>query len=295
MTTYTVIEGEVVSQNQDGTIHDFLPDPLGHTLGLISTDETIEFVWDYFPFEQVPTAFDGATALRYGGTRGYYSDTYSRPHVGARELRTIQGRWMQVDPIWPPEPAYVYAKCSPVSYSDPDGLSPGIRFTNCPPQVVGWFNKLCKKLKGLSPADQAAVNNCIAFESRGDCPSLSSSQWQCLRNYCDGGDVMCHWGQIPEHPGNAGYCTRRTAATELLGGMPFIDISLTLQPSNIGLSYFNDLIVIVDTHPLNFTWSGTVFLHEMGHACNVWHGPGRPVDWQCNDIMATCLYRQLWR
>lgn len=145
VTTYTVIEGEVVSQNQDGTIHDFLPDPLGHTLGLISTDETIEFEWDYFPYEQVPTAFDGATALRYGGTRGYYSDTYSRPHVGARELRTVHGRWMQVDPIWTRVSHYSYTDANPVSLVDPSGM-----FANgiaCPVwnEIIWKFCWQCRK------------------------------------------------------------------------------------------------------------------------------------------------------
>lgn len=163
VTTYTVIEGEVVSQNQNGTIHDFLPDPLGNTLALIAADESIEFDWDYFPYEQVATVWDGATALRYGGTRGYCSDNYSRPHVGARELRTIHGRWMQVDPMWPHERAYRYVNGSPVTQVDPTGLAAEscwplscdlfqLLWCWCTCNRDGQVMKSCESVRGLAPA-----------------------------------------------------------------------------------------------------------------------------------------------
>lgn len=77
--TDTTINGEIVSQDVDGTIHDYLPDPLGHTIGLINEDQEVEFEYDYWPYEEIPTTSDVVTPFRYGGTWGYYSDTFGRP------------------------------------------------------------------------------------------------------------------------------------------------------------------------------------------------------------------------
>ena len=62
------------------------------------------------------------TPFVYIAAYGYYYDSIDRDYVRARELMKKNGRWMQVDPLWPSERAFEYGNGSPLVFVDSLGL-----------------------------------------------------------------------------------------------------------------------------------------------------------------------------
>lgn len=76
------------------------------------------------------------------GTLGYFKDELTRLYVRARYLRVDLGQWMTVDPLWPVESAFGYARSEPVGVSDQGGLQSGDPYLDC------WYNLV---LRGITP------------------------------------------------------------------------------------------------------------------------------------------------
>lgn len=124
---YTVMDGEILSENRAGVERDYVPDPLGSTVALLDNTQTKTDTWVYWPYGEVKThTGTNATAFQFVGTLGYYQDSSTRTYVRARHLDTQKGRWMTEDPIgfdggdWN---LSRYARNSPVSAADSSGLS----------------------------------------------------------------------------------------------------------------------------------------------------------------------------
>ena len=99
-TTYTYLDGELVSENRGGTKRDYVPDPLGSTIALLDNSQTKTDTFSYWPYGEVASRTGtNATPYQYVGTLGYYRDSASRTYVRARTLNTSHGRWMTQDPI----------------------------------------------------------------------------------------------------------------------------------------------------------------------------------------------------
>ena len=127
--TYTVIDGEIVSENRGGVERDYLPDPQGNVVALLDSTQTKTDTWSYWPYGEVKARTGTTpTPFQYIGTRGYYQDSSTKTYVRARYLDTQKGRWMTEDPIgfdggsWN---LYRYAKCSPVTSVDVSGKMDG--------------------------------------------------------------------------------------------------------------------------------------------------------------------------
>lgn len=99
---YTVVDGEVLSENRASVKRDYVPDPLGSTVALLDNTQTQSDAWTYWPYGEVRTR-TGATAtpFQFVGTAGYYRDSSSRAYVRARTLRSDHGRWLTKDPLRP--------------------------------------------------------------------------------------------------------------------------------------------------------------------------------------------------
>src|SRR5438309_12090176 len=96
---YTVVNGEVLSENRTAVKHDYVPDPLGSTVALLDNTQAQTDTFTYWPYGEVKTRTGTtSTPLQFVGTLGYYRDSTSRTYVRRRMLRTDLVRWLTEDP-----------------------------------------------------------------------------------------------------------------------------------------------------------------------------------------------------
>ena len=123
---YTVLDGEIVSESRNGVIRDYVPDPLGSTVALLDSTQTITDTFTYFPSGTVASRTGTtATPFQFVGTKGYHADTSGKTYVRARVLEPQKGRWLTEDPIGttPDEGnLYRYVGNRPALFRDPSGL-----------------------------------------------------------------------------------------------------------------------------------------------------------------------------
>ena len=73
---YTVLDGEIISENRNGVERDYVPDPQGNTVALMDSNQTITDTFNYWPYgEQQSRTGTTPTPFRFVGTRGYYRDS----------------------------------------------------------------------------------------------------------------------------------------------------------------------------------------------------------------------------
>jgi len=115
------LEGEIVSCGSK----DLLTDPLGSLVKEISAGASLGGLVQLTPYGTLlPTSEEPSIPFIYVAAYGYYYDSIDRDYVRARELMKKNGRWMQTDPLWPGERAYMYCSCQPISKVDPTGRIP---------------------------------------------------------------------------------------------------------------------------------------------------------------------------
>jgi RHS repeat-associated protein len=145
---YTVIDGEVIAQERDGVRHQFVPDALGSTVALYDSAGTKTDTFGYWPYGE-SSERTGSTNLqfRYIGVKGYYTTNQNRIYIRLRNYNSLTSSWLERDRLNDVIIKYkyfvnsnrnvnsyysrfsnVYSYCgnSPVSLSDPSGLSPAI-------------------------------------------------------------------------------------------------------------------------------------------------------------------------
>ncbi len=120
---YIVANGQILAEGRDGAARRYAADPLGSTAALVNPTEAITDTFTYWPYgaERTRTGTT-ATPFRYVGTLGYYRDDAGHTYVRARHLSRRTGRWTSLDRATPEH--YIYAWLSPVTLTDPWGLSP---------------------------------------------------------------------------------------------------------------------------------------------------------------------------
>jgi RHS repeat-associated protein len=120
---YTVVNGQVIAENRDGVRKTYVPDPSGSTIALLDDKQKITDTFSYSPFGELKSRTGTTpTPFQYIGTKGYYTDPNNRIYVRARTYQPNYARWMTVDPLWPGESAYGYARNNPVNLVDVSGL-----------------------------------------------------------------------------------------------------------------------------------------------------------------------------
>ncbi len=125
---YTVIDGEILSENRNGVIRDHVPDSLGSTIALLDNTQTITDTFEYWPYGEVRSRTGTtATPFQFVGTLGYYTDANGRAYVRARYLCMDTTRWLTENPIgfkggdWN---IYRYVGSAPTTFVDATGLIP---------------------------------------------------------------------------------------------------------------------------------------------------------------------------
>lgn len=292
-TTYTSFETTTLHEDRDGVERDYLGDSLSSTAGLLNSSQVKAAEFWYWPYGSL-RASTGSSNSRFlfVGQLGYVSDTTTRYYVRSRGLNADLASWMQVDPIWPREPAYCYVNCMPSYQVDPLGLAMDI--INCPPSVVNWLNKLCFNIRNLDARGAAEVDRCIKKEGGHhglQCGEFSGDTQQRMMKFCGNGRVECFPRDIPGQPGNSGY-------TPLWG---ICQLSLSNAGSPYTDTFYDWTARGNGGQPIRLDWLALSFLHEMGHSTGVGHAGAAPWgvgaaqrDQECNDIFAYCIYRTFW-
>ena len=125
VTTFTTVNGMILSQAKDGVVNHFVPDPLGSVVMVRDTSGNTVYEAEYDPYGNVQSETGtNPSSLGYVGTLGYIKDSATSMYVRARYLLNNLGRWLTKDPLWPMEPGFVYAGASPALRSDPSGRLP---------------------------------------------------------------------------------------------------------------------------------------------------------------------------
>lgn len=288
ITTYTVVDGELLSENRNGTERQYVPDAQGNTIALLDTSGAIAKAFSYWSYGSLESGDAATTKYLHGGTYGIRRQSNGDYYARFRIEDPLDGKWFTVDPLWPRDAPYTFVGANPSSFIDPMGL---LKTINCPTHIDKWLNKMCSNLDKISSSILEQVNNCIAVNNPG-CPEISSTQLSCMKDYCKTKDVRCYeGGRTPRGGSNiAGLCW-----WGIFGWHgPYIDLSTTVPGSNKHNDIFSPVIVNVGDSKYNLLPIGLTLLHELGHACGVDHGDN-PKNWQCNDVVATCIYLYFWR
>ncbi len=125
---YTVLDGEIISENRGGTISDYVPDSLGSTRFLLNSSQSATDSWNYWPYgEAVQMTGTNRTPMQFVGTAGYYTTSAMRAYVREQECwRKREGKlvdggsckhyWVATLNL------YRYVGNGPVVKVDPSGL-----------------------------------------------------------------------------------------------------------------------------------------------------------------------------
>jgi RHS repeat-associated protein len=128
VTNYTVVEGELLSENRAGTKRDYLPDPLGSTVALLDNTQSKTDTYTYWPYGEAKShTGTSTTPFDWLGTLGYYRESSLRFYIRSRYYLQNVGRW-QTEDLFNVQviegKLFEYALNSPFTYTDPSGLFP---------------------------------------------------------------------------------------------------------------------------------------------------------------------------
>lgn len=159
---YTVLDGEIVEENRNGVITDYVADPLGSTVALLDGSHTKSDTFNYWPYGEVQSRSGStATPFQFVGTLGYYRDSSLRTYVRARCYRQSLGRWQTPDisAVIPSDPWYAIQ--NPITFGDPTGYSPVGPSSLC--QEYG-SDKFVSAWKAVKPNLDKLIHNAIWSE-----------------------------------------------------------------------------------------------------------------------------------
>jgi len=199
---YSNAFGGVVAENRGGTVSTYVRDTLGSTIGLMNSSGTLTDRWEYWPYgEVVSRTGTNATPFTFLGVIGYFQDVLAKLfYVRARHLRVDLARWLTVDPLWPRQPAYVYATAQPMVKTDPSGL---ICYSPLP--WINPFCQCCNQKNPLFPATGPNAAACCSTAGQNAASALSTAQGACSQSFNGAVATM------------VGICTLAVAAAAFLG------------------------------------------------------------------------------
>ncbi len=121
---YTTINGMIVHENRGGVESFYAPDTMGSTVALLNSSGVVTDTYTYWPYGEIRSHVGSSqTPFTFLGMIGYYTDVVGNfIYVRARYLRQALTRWQTVDPLWPREPACIYAGGQPTLSVDSSGL-----------------------------------------------------------------------------------------------------------------------------------------------------------------------------
>ena len=135
--TYTTLDGVILSERENGVTKTYVSDPQGSVIGVLDESGNELYSATYWPYGEIRTETGTRPAFGFLGALGYMRDFMQLLYVRARYLRTDLGRWMTVDPLWPGEPAYGYARNAPVTLTDQSGMGTQVEIIGHPDDKEG--------------------------------------------------------------------------------------------------------------------------------------------------------------
>jgi RHS repeat-associated protein len=311
VTNYYTVDGSLIAEETGGSRLDNHLDALGSVTAQTDSTQSVTASGRYSAYGTAYWSEGVQASTRFGwcGSWGYRKTQASNgglPHaekyVRARHYSANDGRWTTVDPLWPSEPQYLYVDANPLTFADPSGR---LKFRgDCPDILVWWLNSICNRVRQLSANYIEWINECIRRNSNGQCPRINVDLQKCVSRFCrQDGIVNCYVHEdIPGHPTAAGLAYS--------GGLancdptdPYDEIAIAVGKR--GSSVWFDVLPKLWVRPnrgarnrIDLSNLGLTFLHEVGHACGIGHGvtpdgKPRPVDEQCNDHFAGCIYKSI--
>jgi RHS repeat-associated protein len=288
---YTVVDGEILSELRGGVKRDYVPDPLGSTVALLDSTQTITDTFSYWPYgESAGRTGTTATPFQYVGSFGYYQDGATRNYVRARYLSVNFGCWITVDPKFPDEPQYQYANNNSITYQDSSGMEPRID-SDCPNDISKMVKNFCGIVrKPWDSHTRGDINDCIRKSSSKNgvsCNGMTPERVECMRNYCRHGALKCE---------KCTWTTGVCASTPGFGRCPYgvnykdpVGPTIWLCLDTINAGGCRNYNPHVPPYP-------HTFIHETGHSCGIAHvDDSHDRKRQCNDIFSCCMYEVLFR
>ncbi len=143
VTNYDTLHGEIIAEYTNGVQLDYLKDALGSVTAWVDQNCNIVATARYKPFGDILVSTGTLGRFTWVGTLGYRSSglTWADKYVRARHYGSKQGQWTTVDPLWPTEQAFGYARGQSTSTSDQSGLQkqkpkPKPRYITPPHQIA---------------------------------------------------------------------------------------------------------------------------------------------------------------
>lgn len=171
---YTVLRGELIEERRNGVRRTYVPDPLGSIVALVNDAGTVSDTFSYWPFGEVKARTGSTpTQFQFVGSLGYFANS-TNIYVRSRFLRTSIGSWLSRDPLQDSPHAYNYCYNSPVSISDPSGLTPNYE-CQCASatrqkEIAAAFTRICSS-KTVQDAFDACIGQYCHESVDGSCLS----------------------------------------------------------------------------------------------------------------------------
>jgi hypothetical protein len=119
-TSYYTVDGEIIGESTNGTRLDYLTDALGSVTAKVNQVGSVASTARYKPYGD---QLSGSTYI-FGWVGSYgYRKAVNGSYVRARHYSKLIGAWTTVDPLWPEEHSYGYAKGNTSTYDDFTGFS----------------------------------------------------------------------------------------------------------------------------------------------------------------------------
>lgn len=168
VTNYFTIEGEMVGEFRGNTAETvetqvYLRDYLGSTAETRNADPSTDSRYQYLPYGGWLFSSGSGSTPRYlwDGTWGYRTTDLANVshYVRARHYDAKSGIWTSLDPVWPVEPAYLYAAETPAKMIDPTGLEKiAVQLNAFVPKRFGWMPEPGAILPWEMKGDQRTAN-----------------------------------------------------------------------------------------------------------------------------------------
>jgi RHS repeat-associated protein len=133
---FFTVAHRVIGQSTGSSRHDYMSDGLGSIVAVADSTGSVVSTYRAKPYGSTlsQSGLSPSTRFAWVGSAGYdrvTSRKYADVYVRSRFYANLLASWCSVDRFWPREPAYTYAKCNPITVSDPTGLAPCSPAPNC--------------------------------------------------------------------------------------------------------------------------------------------------------------------